>query len=666
MADLVKQILAKPIQLADHVVKSADEASFFKSDCTELKSKAEKLAALLRQAARASNDLYERPTRRIIDDTEQVLDKAHGLVQKCRAHGLVKRVFTIIPAAAFRKMSAQLENSIGDVSWLLRVSASDGGDEYLGLPPIAANEPILCLIWEQIAILSTGKLEDRADAAASLVSLARDNERYGKLIIEEGGVAPLLRLVKEGKVEGQENAARAIGLLGRDRESVEQMIHAGVCQVFSKILKDGPMKVQAVVAWAVSELAAHHSPCQDLFAQHNIIRLLVSHLAFETIQEHSKYSVTSKSLHAIVVATNKSPNGYSNGYSDGYSNGYSNGYHNLSKPSLNGNTEVDNPMSHGKTQHPLGNKETHQMHKVVSTTMAVNNQSKLQQSNGVNPTNQAKHVRTNSSHSLSGAITKGRENEDPETKAYMKAMAARALWHLAKGNSPICRSITESRALLCFAVLLEKGPDDVKYNSAMALMEITAVAEKDPDLRRSAFKPNSPACKSVVDQVLNIIEKADSRSELLIPCMKSVGNLARTFRATETRMISPLVRLLDEREAEVSREACIALTKFAGNENYLHLDHCKAIIDAGGAKHLIQLAYFGEQIVQSPSVTLLCYIAMNVPDSEQLAEAKVLTVLEWASKQPLLAQDGAIEALLQEAKSRLELYQSRGDSRRFP
>ncbi|KAE9450314.1 hypothetical protein C3L33_17789, partial [Rhododendron williamsianum] len=486
---------------SDHVVKSADEASFFKSDCTELKSKAEKLAALLRQAARASNDLYERPTRRIIDDTEQVLDKAHGLVQKCRAHGLVKRVFTIIPAAAFRKMSAQLENSIGDVSWLLRVSASDGGDEYLGLPPIAANEPILCLIWEQIAIFT------------QLMELVweADYRRRRSCAATEAS--------KEGKVEGQENAARAIGLLGRDRESVEQMIHAGVCQVFSKILKDGPMKVQAVVAWAVSELAAHHSPCQDLFAQHNIIRLLVSHLAFETIQEHSKYSVTSKSLHAIVVATNKSPNGYSNGYSDGYSNGYSNGYHNLSKPSLNGNTEVDNPMSH---------------------------------------------------------------------------------------------------------VLLEKGPDDVKYNSAMALMEITAVAEKDPDLRRSAFKPNSPACKSVVDQ---------------------------DFSGDETRMISPLVRLLDEREAEVSREACIALTKFAGNENYLHLDHCKAIIDAGGAKHLIQLAYFGEQIVQSPSVTLLCYIAMNVPDSEQLAEAKVLTVLEWASKQPLLAQDGAIEALLQEAKS---------------
>ncbi|GFY87900.1 armadillo repeat only 2 [Actinidia rufa] len=642
MADIVKNILAKPIQLADQVIKSADEASSFKADCAEIKVKAGKLVDLLRQAARASNDLYERPTRRIIDDTDQVLDKALALVQKCRAHGLVKRVFNIIPAAAFRKMAAALENSVGDVSWLLRVSA--GGSEYLGLPPIAANEPILCLIWEQIAILSTGSLEDRSDAAASLVSLALDNDRYGKLIIEEGGVGPLLRLVKEGKLEGQENAARAIGLLGRDPESVEQMIHASVCQVFAKILKEGPMKVQAVVAWAVSELAAHHSSCQDLFAQHNIIRLLVSHLAFETVQEHSKYAITIKSLHAVVVDANSNQN----------------------KVNANLKEDDDDSASQGKFQYPLGrNKQTNQMHNVVTTTMAMNAQSKLKQSNGVNQTNQVPHNHhhhhqhhTHSNHSISGTISKGRELEDPETKAYMKAMAARALWQLAKGNSAICRSITESRALLCFAVLLEKGTEEVQYNSAMALMEITAVAEMDADLRRSAFKPNSPACKAVIDQLLKIIERADS--ELLIPCMKAVGNLARTFRATETRMISPLVKLLDDREAEISREACIALTKFACTENYLCLDHSKAIIGAGGAKHLIQLAYFGEQIVQIPSLVLLCYIAMDVPDSEELAEAKALNVLEWASKQPHLIQDQMVESLLQDAKGKLELYQTRG------
>ncbi|CAA7056983.1 unnamed protein product [Microthlaspi erraticum] len=645
MADIVKQILAKPIQLSDQVVKAADEASSFKQECGELKAKTEKLAGLLRQAARASSDLYERPTRRIIDDTEQMLEKALSLVLKCRANGLMKRVFTIIPAAAFRKMSAQLENSIGDVSWLLRVSApaEDRGDAgYLGLPPIAANEPILCLIWEQIAILYTGSLEDRSDAAASLVSLARDNDRYTKLIIEEGGVVPLLKLLKEGKPEGQENAARALGLLGRDPESVEYMIHGGACSVFGKVLKEGPMKVQAMVAWATSELVSNHPKCQDVFAQHNAIRLLVGHLAFETVQEHSKYSqyaiANSKatSIHHAVALAKENPNS-----------------------STTATTAVSKGLEEDQSSvpHPTGKQMPNQMHNVVVNTMAVRaNPPKKSNSNSVSQNNGAKPSCNLQQHQNS--TSKTRELEDSATKCQMKAMAARALWKLAKGNSTICKSITESRALLCFAVLIEKGTEEVRYNSAMALMEITAVAEQDADLRRSAFKPNSPACKAVVDQVLRIIEIADS--ELLIPCMRTIGNLARTFRATETRMIGPLVKLLDEREPDVTGEAAVALTKFACTENYLHKDHSRSIIEAGGGKHLVQLAYFGESGVQIPALELLCYIALNVPDSEQLAKDEVLAVLEWASKQSWVTQLESLEALLQEAKSRLDLYQSRG------
>ncbi|EEF34125.1 uncharacterized protein LOC8265347 [Ricinus communis] len=651
MADIVKEILARPIQLADQVTKSADEAQSFKQDCLELKAKTEKLATLLRQAARASNDLYERPTRRIIDDTEQVLDKALALVIKCRATGIMKRMFTIIPSGAFRKTSMQLENSIGDVSWLLRVSASAGDrdDEYLGLPPIAANEPILCLIWEQVAILFTGSLEERSDAAASLVSLARDNDRYGKLIIEEGGVPPLLKLAKEGKMEGQENAARAIGLLGRDPESVEQIVNAGVCSVFAKILKEGHMKVQLVVAWAVSELAANHPKCQDHFAQNNIIRFLVSHLAFETVQEHSKYTIASKqtmSIHSVLMASNDS------------------------------NEKGEHEDEKSKISHPMNNSTPSQMHNVITNTLAMKNQNPntiTKPNQSQSPTknmpplaNQVKGNQNNARqqkghpqhHVLTGTSIKGREFEDPGTKAQMKAMAARALWQLCIGNVTICRSITESRALLCFAVLLEKGPDDVQSYSAMALMEITAVAEQTSDLRRSAFKPTSPAAKAVVDQMLKVIEKADS--VLLTPCVKAIGNLARTFRATETRIIGPLVKLLDEREPEITMEAAIALNKFAAAENFLCVNHSKAIISAGGAKHLIQLVYFGEQMVQIPSLILLCYISLNCPDSEVLANEEVLIVLEWSSKQAHLTHEPTIESLLQDAKSRLELYQSRG------
>ncbi|XP_016491064.1 uncharacterized protein LOC107810755 [Nicotiana tabacum] len=640
MADIVKQILARPIQLADHITKAAVDVNNFEQDCLDIKTKTEKLAALLRQAARSSNDLYERPTRRIIDDTEQVLDKALTLIFKCRANGL-RRVFTIIPAAAFRKTIQQLENSIGDVSWLLRVStpADDGDNEYLGLPPIAANEPILCLIWEQIAILCSGSIEERSDAAASLVSLARDNDRYGKLIIEEGGVGPLLKLTKEGRMEGQESASRAIGLLGRDPESVEHIVNAGVCSVFAKILKDGNMKVQIVVAWAISELAAHHPKCQDHFAQTNTIRLLVSHLAFETIQEHSKYAIASKqtmSINNIVMANTNSTT-----------------------------TVKDSDIDGNQISHPMGDQKTTQMHNLVANMMAMKSKDNATMNNNIpkpnqqhSPVQHTHHEQKQHQVALSGTSIKGkRESEDPATKAEMKAMAARALRHLCAGNAAICSSITESRALLCLAVLLEKGPDEVQYHSAMALMEITAVAETNSDLRHSAFKPTAPAAKAVVDQFLRIIEKEDS--ELLVPSIQSIGHLARTFRATETRIIGPLVKLLDDREPDVTREAAIALKKFACTENFLRVNHCKAIIEAGGTKHLVPLVYFGEQMVQTPSLILLSYIAMHVPDSEALGEDNVYRVLEWASKQGHLMQDPTVDDLVNRGRESMELYQSR-------
>ncbi|XP_076909450.1 uncharacterized protein LOC143566709 [Bidens hawaiensis] len=610
MADIVKQIIARPIQLADQIIKETEFACSYKQDCADIKTKTEKLTALLRQAARASNDLYERPTRRIIDDTEQVLDRTLQLVIKCRANGL-SRLYTFIPKGSVKKQSNQIENSVGDVSWLLRVStpANERDDEYVGLPPIAANEPILCLVWEQVAILCCGTLDDRADAAASLVSLARDNERYGRLIIEEGGVPPLLKLAKEGRMEGQESAVRAIGLLGRDAESVEQIVNAGACAVFSKILKEGHMKVQIVVAWAVSELAANFPPCKDRFLQTNTIRLLVSHLAFETIEEHSKYTINK-----VVDMASSDKNGKVG--------------------------QGDDDKGHVSRPGGLDTLD-------ISRAVSVKSPSQAQQ----------RREKSRRRAALTGQSIKGREFEDPATKTEMKAMAARALWHLCADNFPICKTITESRALLCFTVLLEKGEDEVKYNSAMALMEITAVAESHTELRRSAFKPTSPTARGVVDRLLKIINKGES--DLLIPSIQSIGNLARTFRATETRIIPPLVRLLDERENEVSAQAAIALIKFACSDNYLHVNHCNAILEAKAPKYLIQLTYFGEQMAQIPALILLCYIALHVPDSETLAQEDVHIVLQWALKQGHLMQDSQLETLVLEAKQRLEIYQSR-------
>ncbi|KAG2580540.1 uncharacterized protein LOC120678653 [Panicum virgatum] len=626
--DDLRASLARPIQLAEQLIKWADEAQACRSECQDLRSRIERLSTLLRQAARA--ELYERPSRRILGDTDRALDKAAALLERCCGRGILHRVFTIIPAGSFKKAAHLLDNSLGDLTWILRVSSyaandddDDDEDDHIGLPPIAQNEPILFLIWEQIAVLQYGGLEARADAAASVVSLARDNDRYGKLIIEEDGVPPLLRLIKEGRADAQESAALAIGLLGRDPECVDLMILAGVCTSFVKILKDAPMKVQGMVAWAVSELAANHSKCQDAFLQHNVIRLLVSHLAFETVQEHSKYAVASKmSIHSVVL--DKKTNDSSQEPPDVGVQATTS----AAKPTVGGgatgagsSAAVPGPSS--AASRPAG---------IAGTRMH--------------------------NASMSATSTRGREYEVPEIKAYLKSHAARALGTLATGNPAICKNITESRALLCFSILLEKATGDVQYNSAMALVEICRVAEQHPELRRSAFKPTSPSARAVVDQLLRVVDKADS-DDLLVPCITCLGCLSRTFRATEKRVIGPLVRLLDERESEVTLEAASALTKFASTDNYLHVDHCTSIIAHGGAKHLVQHVYFGEQGVQTAALILVCFLAHNVPDSDDLAQAEILTVLDWGLKQGYMSQDPLIESLLPEAKIRMELYQSR-------
>ena len=50
--------------------------------------------------------------------------------------------------------------------------------------------------------------------------------------MEEGWAKPLLKLIKEGKIDGLVNVAQTIGLLGRNPESIEPMIHMGVCSLF--------------------------------------------------------------------------------------------------------------------------------------------------------------------------------------------------------------------------------------------------------------------------------------------------------------------------------------------------------------------------------------------------------------------------------------------------
>lgn len=414
----MKHILISAIDLAVQVIEAANEAIAFKKGCDKVKIKVEKLLELLEKAVMANSNLCEFPTRHIISIAETVLHKSLSIFHKCIPK-LRNRVFTIIHVSTYQKMLVRLERSINDVSWLLNVSipSNDGEQESLGLPPSAINDPTLFLIYQLMAILYTGTPDDSSEAAKSLRSLASDNPRYAEI-----------------------------------------MIRNGLCSVFVKILKQGSMRAQAEVACTTSVLVSNFPESQNLFAQHDVIQLLLTHLASE-----------------------KTP--------------------------------------------------------------------------------------------------------ELEDSFHMKAMAAKAL--------------------------KEIEDKEVRYNSLMVLTEITAVAEQDSDLRHSAFKSKSPVFKAIVNQIHKLIEE-NGDTVLLIPYITLIGNLARAFRASDTSMIEQLVKLLGNQDPEVSREAIVALTKFASPSNYLHKDHSRAIVEAGATRRLIELSSLGCEI-RIPALELLICIALHVP-----------------------------------------------------
>jgi hypothetical protein len=111
-----------------------------------------------------------------------------------------------------------------------------------------------------------------------------------------------------------------------------------------------------------------------------------------------------------------------------------------------------------------------------------------------------------------------RDMEDPEVKLGLKVEAAHALWRLAANHVKNCKLITDTCALLCFAKLMKHSGGELKYNSVMAVKEIAAAAGRDSELRRAAFKTNSPSAKAVVEQLLMQITAEDGEPELQVLC----------------------------------------------------------------------------------------------------------------------------------------------------
>ncbi|CAK9237150.1 unnamed protein product [Sphagnum troendelagicum] len=627
----VEEILALQIRMSESVRHAVKEVESFKHECLELDRKVDTLASLLKQAARFSitnpAGLYESPTRQIAMEVEKTLERALGLVKKCRRSGMLKRVITITNVSDFRKVNLYLDNSIANVQYLLNISAS-GEDRpiHMGLPPIASNEPVLSIVWDNVSIVHVGNAEEKTQGASYLAELAKDS-RNASIICEQGGVPPLLRLLREGTPAGQEEAARALGYLAADRRRVLRMRKEGAITFFLEILVHGPMKVQAMVCWAISQFCANDLEAQVEIASAGGIRLLVFLLGHDNVDDLSK-TTKAMNIHTVVKTTMTNQKNASGSCRE--------------QPDQEGEPGPDSDFE----------SYSNSLSRITPKPNAIHNNSRNISAKSTSLENGKSSLQ---SSSLRITSQNSRDNEDPETKAKLKAEAARALWKLAQNNIQNSKSITDTRALLCFARLIQFDENDVQYNCVMAVMEIAGAAEHDAELRRAAFKTNSPAAKAVLDQLLRVIE--NGHPELQVPCLTAMGSLARIFPAA-ARVIPPITEALASQDVAVAAEASHTLYKFANKENYLHVDHSRTILESNGALYLVALLHYLDMFTQTSALNLLCCLSINVPESNLLAQAGVLKALESMTRTAVLSQNIELKNNVMDAIAKLELYQS--------
>ena len=597
---LIEEELGYPIRLSEQVRAAVDEANWFKLECSEVGKQVDRVSQMLRTMTRFASTaqfLYDRPIRRVTAEVSKNLERALTLVRKCKRRSVLRRVVTIVSAADFRKVQSFLESSVGDMRWLLSIFDTENGGGG-GIPPIASNDPIVSWVWSFVATLQMSQLPEKIEAANELASFARDNDRNKKIIVEEGGVPPLLKLLKDGaSLEAQIAAATAIYNLANDQERVQAIVNELGVQIIVQVLSDSPMVVQTQAARLVARMAEYDPIAQEDFAREHVIRPLVTLLSFETFVDDHNDQLSKQSFHSIVqinkqmekkTLTRPSSRPYSNSNSSSNSNYYHYYYHN------------------------------------------------------------------NEGSSRAGQHRRERENEKPEVKLSLKISCAGALWMLAKGSVMNSKRITETKGLLCLAKLVEKEEGELQYNCLMTIMEITDAAEYNADLRRSSFRINSPAAKAVVEQLLRVIRELDNPI-LQVPAIKSIGSLARTFPARETWVINPLVTQLSHRNPDVAAEAAISLGKFACPDNFLCVEHSKTIIEYNGVPQLMRMLRANER-TQLHGLILLCYLAIHAGNSEALEQARVLTALEGADR-TVVAQHPELRELVSKAIDHLNLYQ---------
>ncbi|CAJ2664317.1 unnamed protein product [Trifolium pratense] len=287
----LEEELLIPILMGEHVIKLAEEAKSSKVECRELAKKVEVLCNSLRGVVRVVSgnhqSLNERPIRRMVKELLKNLEKTLALVRRCKHQvgvGVLKHVLTIRSTGDFRKVWNLLESSNGDMMWLLSIFESRGTN--IALSPITNNDPILAWVWTYIYTLQLGNPNDCADAATELGALAQITDRNRFIIMEEGGVLPLLKVLKDSAFpDCQVAAANALANVVSDDQQkiVGFLLNNLAVPVIVQVLSDAVFRVRVSVANLVSAMADQEPLAREEFIKANVTKPLVSLLSIDTV-----------------------------------------------------------------------------------------------------------------------------------------------------------------------------------------------------------------------------------------------------------------------------------------------------------------------------------------------------------------------------------------------
>ena len=115
-----------------------------------------------------------------------------------------------------------------------------------------------------VRVIEDGSASAQANAAAALAGILSQKATHQHALVDAGGLAPLVNLLRTGSAKVQEEAAAALATLDADVSFQSEVIKAGAIPPLVATLQHGSAAVQASGAQALANAAAYQPPEQTM------------------------------------------------------------------------------------------------------------------------------------------------------------------------------------------------------------------------------------------------------------------------------------------------------------------------------------------------------------------------------------------------------------------